>query len=58
MEREQKKTDSDSLAEVWRNAEQRRAQDIGAWLGDVFKKRRLKASDADAAYPEGHPAPR
>jgi hypothetical protein len=56
MEREPIKTDIDGLAEVWRIAEQRRAEDIGPWLGRFFEKsRRLKAPDVDAPYPEGHP---
>jgi len=57
MEREQNQTDPDGLAEVWRNAGHRRAEDIGAWLGHVFEKqRRLKTSDAETQYPQGNPA--
>ena len=57
MEREPIKTDLDDLAEVWRSAEQRRAEEIGAWLGRVFQRpRRAKVRDLDATYPEGHPA--
>jgi hypothetical protein len=57
MEREPIKTDPDGLADVWRSAEQRRAEEIGAWLGRVFEKpRRTKVREVDAAYPEGHPA--
>ncbi len=49
MEREQNNTDSDGLAEVWRSAERRRAEDIGAWLSQWFAQwRRLKVSDAQA----------
>ena len=56
MEREQKKTDPDDLAEIWRSAEQRRTEDIGAWLGHYFeRRRRLKASDTEASFPEGNP---
>jgi hypothetical protein len=50
MNREPIKTDSDDfsgdLAEVWRTAQQRRAEDIGAWLGQLFeRRRRLKVAD-------------
>jgi hypothetical protein len=57
MEREQNQTDPDGLAEVWRSAEQRRAEDIRAWLGHVFEKwRRPKTSGAETRYPQGNPA--
>ena len=57
MEREPIKADPDGLADVWRTAEQRRAEDIGAWLGHIFEQRcRLKVARAEGAYPEGHPA--
>jgi hypothetical protein len=56
MEREPIKTDIDGLADIWRSAEQRRAEDIGAWLGELFGPQRLKTSGAASAYPEGHPA--
>jgi hypothetical protein len=56
MERERNKTDPDDLAEIWRSAQQRRAEDIGAWLGHFFeRRRRLKASDTGVSYPEGNP---
>jgi hypothetical protein len=59
MEREPIKTDIDSLAEIWRSAEQRRAEDLRGWLGQLFEQRPwLKASDAGRTYPPGHPAPR
>ncbi len=56
MEREPIKTDSDGLAEIWRTAEQRRAEDISGWLGQLFKRRQTRAADGKAAYPQGHPA--
>jgi hypothetical protein len=57
MEPEQIKTDSDGFAEVWRRAQQRRSEDIGGWLGQLFEQRpRPKASDAKETYPPGHPA--
>ena len=57
MDREAIKSDSDALADVWRNAERRRTEDIGAWLRQAFEKpRRPKAADVDSAYPQGHPA--
>jgi hypothetical protein len=56
MKREQNNNDPDHLAEVWRNAQRRRAEDIGGWLSRLFDRRRLKVSDADAAYPKGRPA--
>jgi hypothetical protein len=47
MEREQNTTDPDGLAEVWRSAERRRAEDLGVWLSQwVEQKRWLKVSDA------------
>jgi hypothetical protein len=49
MERERNNTDSDGLAVVWRSAERRRAEDIGARLSQWFEqRRRLKVSDAQA----------
>lgn len=57
MEREEDKTEFDT-AEVWRKAQRRREEDIGTWLGNYFEKRRLRAADAVASYPEGHPAHR
>jgi hypothetical protein len=61
MNREPIKTDSDDfsgdLAEVWRAAQQRRTEDIGAWLGQLFeRRRRLKVADDVAIYPKGRPA--
>jgi hypothetical protein len=47
MEREQNNIDPDGLAEIWRSAERRRAEDMGAWLSQWFEqRRRLKVSDA------------
>jgi len=57
MERERNKADPDGLAEVWRSAEQRRAEDIGEWFSRFFQPRRLKTSDAQAQYPRGNPVP-
>ncbi len=61
MNREPIKPDSDDfsgdLAEVWRTAQQRRAEDIGAWLGQSFeRRRRLKVADEGTLYPKGRPA--
>jgi hypothetical protein len=57
MDREAIKSDPDALADIWRSAERRRAEDIGTWLVRVFEKPRpLKAPDVDSAYPQGHPA--
>jgi hypothetical protein len=55
MEREQNITDPDGLAEVWRIAERRRAEDLGAWLSR--RRRRLKVSDAQATDPTPKPNP-
>jgi hypothetical protein len=45
------------LAEVWRAAQQRRAEDIGGWLGQLFdRRRRLKVADDGAIYPKDRPA--
>ena len=55
MEREPIKADLEGLAEIWRNAEQRRAEDIGGWLGQLFEARPLEASKVDNAYSEGQP---
>lgn len=57
MEREQDKIDFDT-ATIWRMAQGRRKEDIRTWLTNFLERRRLKASDAAAPYPEGHPAPR
>jgi hypothetical protein len=56
MEREPIKTEPEGLAEIWRSAEQRRAEDIGGWLGQLFDRRSFKASKGDNAYSEGRPA--
>jgi hypothetical protein len=57
MNREPIKTDSDDLAEVWWTAQQRRTEDIGGWLGQLFeRRRRLKVADDGAIYPKGRPA--
>jgi len=38
-------------------AEQRRAEDMGGWLGQLFEQRpRPKASDGKGTYPSGNPA--
>ena len=38
----------DDLAEIWRSAQQRRAEDIRSWLIDLFKKRsRIETVDAE-----------
>jgi hypothetical protein len=58
MERERDGVDPDGLVEVWRSAERRRTEDIGAWLSQWFEQwRRLKVSDAQATYPKGRPTP-
>ena len=57
MDHEPIKTDPDGLAEVWRSAERRRAEEISGWLGQLFERRRLKVADSAAIYPKGHPAP-
>ena len=52
MEREQNNIDPDGLAEIWRSAERRRVEDMGAWLSHWFEqRRRLKVSDAQATDP-------
>jgi hypothetical protein len=54
MQREENKADCDDLAEIWRSAEQRRAEDIRAWLGRFFEQRkRVKASDAEVFVSPG-----
>ena len=58
MEREQNNIDPDSLAEIWRSAERRRAEDMGAWLGQWVEQRlRRKVSDAQATDPTPKPNP-
>jgi len=43
--------DRDDLAEVWRNAQHRRAEDIGSWLRCFFERRRqLESIDTEARY--------
>jgi hypothetical protein len=57
MEREPIKTDPDGLAEVWRTAERRRAEDIRGLLGRLFEqRRRRKAADDGAISPKRRPA--
>jgi hypothetical protein len=57
MERQPNNTDLDGLAEVWRSAERRRAEDVDGWLRPWFEQwRRLKLTDAEATYPKGRPA--
>jgi hypothetical protein len=56
MAREPIKTDPDGFAEVWRAAEQRRAEDISGWVSQLFKRRRLKLADDTASAPDGHSA--
>lgn len=55
MKREQNK-DPDDLAEIWRNAEKRRTEEIGGWVSHLFEPRRLKTSEAEPQYPQGKPA--
>jgi len=56
MDREENKTDPAGLADIWRNAEQRRTEDFGAWLSTFFEeRRRVKASDTEDPYPQGAP---
>lgn len=56
MKRDQIKAVSDGLADVWRSAEQRRTEDIGAWLSYFFEhRRRLRASDTETPYSQGNP---
>jgi hypothetical protein len=55
MAREPIKTDPDGLAEVWRAAEQRRAEDISGWIWQLFERRRLKLADDTAKSAKGHP---
>jgi hypothetical protein len=58
MEREQNDIDPDGLAEIWRSAERRRVEDMGAWLGQwLEQRRRLKVSDAQATDPTPKPDP-
>jgi hypothetical protein len=55
MEREPIKTD-DVVAEIWRNAQVRRAEDMSAWLRSYFEMRRQRSVAPDAAsHSEGHP---
>jgi hypothetical protein len=53
----EEKIDYDDLAMVLRNAEHRRAEDLSAWLGQLFQEwSRHRATDANAGLPTGHPA--
>jgi hypothetical protein len=58
MKHEQDKTDFDT-AEVWRNAQQRRTDDLGTLLGDYLAMRRPKAGapEKGPSYPAGQPRP-
>jgi hypothetical protein len=57
MAHEPIKTDPDGVAEVWRAAQQRRADDITGWVFQWFKRRRLKLADDAATARKGHPGP-
>ena len=57
VDRAPDKSEPEGSAEVWHQAEQRRADDIGVWLGHLFeRRRRLKAANANSAYPNANPA--
>jgi hypothetical protein len=57
VNREQDKTDFDKAA-VWRAAHQRRAEDLGAWLGALPSEQTAKAKETAPAYPAaGQPQP-
>ncbi len=43
MGQEQEKVHRDDLAEIWRNAEQRRSLELFAWIKDYFREQRLRA---------------
>ncbi len=57
MERERSTNDTDGLTEVWRLAEQRRAEDLIAWLSSFVStflaRRRLKSKANANSYPAG-----
>jgi hypothetical protein len=59
MERERNSSDTDGLTEVWRLAEQRRAEDLNAWLSSFVStflaRRRLMAEANTNSYPAGRP---
>ncbi len=57
MERARAEIDCNELAGIWRNAEQRRAEDIGVWLRRLIE-RRQKAAEAAVPYPQGDLIPR
>lgn len=65
MEREQNTRDPanepNSLTDIWRLAEQRRAEDLGAWLSTFLAtfvaKRQLTAKASTNPYPTGQPRP-
>jgi hypothetical protein len=54
--REPTKTEPEGFAEIWRSAEQRRAEDMRGWLGQLFERRPLQAPKVDGAYSKGQPA--
>lgn len=54
MEREPIKSD-DVIAEIWRNAQVRRAEDMSAWIRSYLETRRQQSDAPDAApHSEGH----
>jgi hypothetical protein len=59
MEHERNTGDIDGLTEVWRLAEQRRAEDLGAWLSSFVStflaRQRLTAEAKTNSYPAGRP---
>lgn len=55
MKHEQNK-DPDDFAEIWRNVEKRRTEEIGGWVSHLFEQRPLKTSEAEPQYPQGKPA--
>jgi hypothetical protein len=50
-------TDPNDSATVRRSAEHRRAEDLGAWLGELFQGRKVdKAFENGTIYSAGRPA--
>ena len=49
-------TGPNDLATVLRNAGHRRAEDLGAWLGELFQGRPADKTSEIPTYPAGRPA--
>jgi hypothetical protein len=52
MQNHERDFEQGDLAEIWRSAQHRRTEDVGGWLADYFRRRRLESSDDRLRYPD------